>query len=24
MPAQGHVKDEDIALMVEWILGGAK
>lgn len=24
MPAQGHVKDEDIALMVAWILGGAK
>ncbi|HEY0491231.1 MAG TPA: c-type cytochrome [Telluria sp.] len=24
MPAQGHVKDEDIAVMVEWILGGAK
>ncbi|MBZ2209596.1 c-type cytochrome [Massilia soli] len=24
MPAQGHVKDADIAVMVEWILGGAK
>ena len=24
MPAQGHVKDEDIAVMVAWILGGAK
>ena len=24
MPAQGHIKDEDIAVMVEWILGGAK
>jgi cytochrome c len=24
MPAQGHVKDEDIAVMVKWILGGAK
>ncbi|MGZ8338039.1 MAG: c-type cytochrome [Telluria sp.] len=24
MPAQGHVKDEDIAVIVEWILGGAK
>ncbi|RJG19165.1 c-type cytochrome [Massilia cavernae] len=24
MPAQGHIKDDDIAVMVEWILGGAK
>lgn len=24
MPAQGHVKNEDIAVMVAWILGGAK
>ena len=24
MPAQGHVKDEEIALMVAWILDGAK
>ena len=24
MPAQGHLKDGDIAVMVEWILGGAK
>lgn len=24
MPAQAHVKDADIAVMVEWILGGAK
>lgn len=24
MPPQAHVKDEDVALMVRWILGGAK
>ena len=24
MPAQAHIKDDDIALMVQWILGGAK
>ncbi|MCC6071005.1 c-type cytochrome [Massilia sp. GCM10020059] len=24
MPAQAHLKDADIAVMVEWILGGAK
>ena len=24
MPAQAHMKDEDVAVIVEWILGGAK